>query len=121
MTVNRLLIAALLVVAGCATTQTNFGDALGAAYLASDTVAVTARELCGNTVSVADGGECLDGAPITTTQMRGLRVAVGEALDTLDAARGAYQAGSTDIATERLRTAQALLRSLEATLVRLEQ
>lgn len=112
----RKVIIFTLLLAGCASTP-KFSDALGAAYLSVDAVAKTAIELCAAPIPVSEGGECT--GAIETDVMRGLHVSVGEALDTLDAARAAYQAGSADIADDRLRTAQALVRSLEAYLVRI--
>lgn len=107
-------LAIVLLLAGCASTP-KFADALGAAYLAADAVGRTAIELCAAPIPVSEGGECT--GSISTEVMRGLHVSVGEALDTLDAARAAYQAGSPGIANDRLRTAQALVRSLDAFLV----
>lgn len=110
----RHAMIAVVLLAGCASTP-RFGDALGATYLAVDAVAKTAIDLCAAPIPTSEGGECT--GSISTEVMRGLHASVGEALDTLDAARAAYQAGSADIADDRLRTAQALVRSLEAYLV----
>ena len=111
----RAVLLAAVLLAGCASTP-KFSDSLGATYLAVDAVAKTAIELCAAPVPTSEGGECA--GSISTEVMRGLHASVGEALDTLDAARAAYQAGSADIAEDRLQTAQALVRSLEAYLVR---
>lgn len=114
----KALLLSLLLLAGCAGRIDSFSDSLGAAYLTVDTLAVTAQEMCGNTVP---DGDCLPGAALSTEIKRGVKVTLGEALDYLDTARELYQVGSVDLAQDRLVTARALLRSLEATLARIDQ
>jgi hypothetical protein len=107
---KRLL--ACLLLAGCASVP-SFTDALGVGYLAVDSLALLAFELCANEVP---GGTCRENAPISTEQKDAAREALERALGMLDDARFLYAAGEVADAADRLQQARAVLRGVETLL-----
>lgn len=114
MTIRILFLSVIL--SGCASVG-GFSDALGAAYLTADSLAVTVSELCGQAEA---RGDCVDGAPLSTAQKELARARLLEALEALDTARLLYAEGSADIAGDRLQEARRLLSVVEGLLRRYE-
>lgn len=106
---KKLLLIPLLV-AGCA----SFGNGLGAAYLAIDTVADAIWMECQNAVS---DGPCVPESAISTEDKQRAKAALSEALVLVDEARILYVAGSVDLAADRLQQANVILDAVEQLLI----
>jgi hypothetical protein len=107
----RLILLALLL-AGCASVQTP-SDALGAAYIAADAVAVATHQLCGNE---APGGSCAAGARISTEAKDLIRDKLVSVNTLLNQARALLLEGEEAAAMDSLTRARFILRTAESLL-----
>jgi len=101
------LLLSLLLLAGCPSNpQPNFEQALGASYLLVDGVAQGVFDAC---EAEAPGAPCAPDALIETEQRDKARAALVEALALLDDARTLWNAGSVDMAQDKLTAARSAI------------
>ena len=101
------LVMSLLLLAGCPSNPPpTFESSLGAAYLLVDGVAQGVYDAC---EAEAPGAPCAPDALIETEQRDKARSALAEALALLDDARALWNAGSVDMAQDKLTAARSAI------------
>ena len=113
-----LVLVLVLLLAGCPSAPMTPGDALGAAYLAADTMAVTTHELCGN---AEPGGDCAPTGRISTETKNMLRDELIQVAALLHEARELLAIGDDAAGMDALTRARVILRTAETILTRAQQ